>query len=71
MFPFIGAQAAYEAGVSSLFVVLMGAITGVAGGVMHNVLCNEVPLIPALRGYATAAIQFDVAVPSFKPGDMD
>lgn len=56
VFTFIGAQAAYEAGVSSLIVVLMGAITGVAGGVMRDVLCNEVPLILRREIYATAAI---------------
>ncbi len=45
VFTFIGAQMAYSAGVSDLIVVLMGTITGVAGGVMRDVLCAEVPLI--------------------------
>lgn len=56
VFTFIGAQTAHAAGVSSLIVVLMGTITGVAGGVMRDVLCNEVPLILRREVYATAAI---------------
>ena len=36
----------------------MGTITGVAGGVLRDVLCNEVPLLfgPTDTLYATAAI---------------
>lgn len=56
VFTFIGAQTAYEAGVPNLIVVLMGAITGSAGGVMRDVLCAEVPLILRREIYATAAI---------------
>lgn len=56
VFTFIGARVAYEAGVPGLIVVLMGAITGVAGGIMRDVLCNEVPLILRREIYATAAI---------------
>ena len=56
VFTFIGAQTAYSAGVSDLIVVLMGTITGVAGGVMRDVLCAEVPLILRREVYATAAI---------------
>src|SRR5918994_4231161 len=56
VFTFIGAQTAYAAGVSDLIVVLMGTITGVAGGVMRDVLCAEVPLILRREVYATAAI---------------
>jgi uncharacterized membrane protein YeiH len=56
VFTFIGAQTAYAAGVSDLIVVLMGTITGVAGGVMRDVLCAEVPLILRHEVYATAAI---------------
>src|SRR5918998_329598 len=56
VFTFIGAQTAYAAGVSDLIVVLMGTITGVAGGVMRDVLCAEVPLILRREVYATAVI---------------
>lgn len=53
---FIGARAAYEAGVPAPIVVLMGTVTGAAGGIMRDVLCAEVPLILRREIYATAAI---------------
>jgi uncharacterized membrane protein YeiH len=56
VFTFIGARTAYEAGVPVIIVVLMGAITGAAGGVMRDVLCAEVPLILRREIYATAAL---------------
>jgi uncharacterized membrane protein YeiH len=56
VFTFIGALAAYEAGVPAPIVVLMGTVTGVAGGIMRDVLCREVPLILRREIYATAAI---------------
>ena len=56
VFTYIGARTAYEAGVAWPIVVLMGAITGAAGGVMRDVLCAEVPLILRRDIYATAAI---------------
>lgn len=56
VFTFIGARTAYAAGVPDLIVVLMGTITGAAGGVMRDVLCAEVPLILRREVYATASI---------------
>lgn len=56
LFTFIGAQAAYEADVPNLIVVVMGTITGAAGGVMRDVLCAEVPLILRREIYATASV---------------
>ena len=55
-FTFIGVQTAHAAGVPSIIVVLMGTITGAAGGVMRDVLCTEVPLILRREVYATASI---------------
>jgi uncharacterized membrane protein YeiH len=56
VFTFIGAQTAHAAGAPSIIVVLMGTITGAAGGVMRDVLCAEVPLILRREVYATASI---------------
>lgn len=56
-FTISGAGIARQAGLPALTVVLMGAITGSAGGVLRDVLCARVPMI--LRQgelYATAAI---------------
>lgn len=57
LFTIGGAQVAERTGVWPPIVVLMATMTGVAGGVLRDVLCAEVPLI--LRQgdiYATASI---------------
>jgi uncharacterized membrane protein YeiH len=56
-FTISGAQIAEAAGLAGVVVVLMGTITGVAGGVIRDVLSAEIPLI-LKKGqiYATAAI---------------
>lgn len=56
LFAISGAQIAEAAALSPIIVVLMGTMSGVAGGVLRDVLTAQVPLI--LRGdiYATAAI---------------
>ena len=40
-----GVQIAQQAGLSGIPAVLMGTITGVAGGMIRDVLCAEIPLI--------------------------
>jgi uncharacterized membrane protein YeiH len=40
-----GVQIAQQAGLSGLLAILMGTITGVAGGMIRDVLCAEIPLI--------------------------
>jgi uncharacterized membrane protein YeiH len=56
-FTIAGVQLSQQAGVSELIAVLMGTITGVAGGVFRDVLTAEIPLVlrPG-RLYATAAL---------------
>ena len=56
LFTVSGAQIAEQAGLPWLSVILMGAITGAAGGVIRDVLCAEIPLILRRDIYATAAI---------------
>ena len=56
VFTVIGAQVATQAGVSSVVVVLMGVTTGAVGGVIRDVLCNDVPLILRQEIYATASL---------------
>jgi uncharacterized membrane protein YeiH len=57
LFSILGAQIAEREGLAVSVVVLMGVITGVAGGIVRDVLTAEVPLVMR-RGhlYATAAI---------------
>jgi uncharacterized membrane protein YeiH len=56
-FTIAGVQITEQAGYSDLIAILMGTITGVAGGVFRDVLSAEIPLVmrPG-RLYATAAI---------------
>ena len=57
LFTIVGAQIAELQGVGGIVLVLMGTITGVAGGVIRDVLSAEVPLI-LKKGelYASAAV---------------
>ena len=57
LFSVSGAQIAEAAGVSGIGAVIMGTLTGAAGGVVRDVLCAEIPMVlrPG-RIYATAAI---------------
>ncbi|MDX2214211.1 MAG: trimeric intracellular cation channel family protein [Oculatellaceae cyanobacterium bins.114] len=57
LFAISGAQLSERADLTDIIVVLMGTITGVAGGVIRDVILAEIPLI-LRRGniYATAAI---------------
>lgn len=56
MFVVIGAQKALDYGTSSMVAVIMGAITGVAGGTIRDVLAREVPMVLKKEIYATACI---------------
>jgi uncharacterized membrane protein YeiH len=56
LFAISGAQIAEAQSLAPLIVVLMGTITGVAGGVLRDVLCAEIPLILRRDVYATAAV---------------
>jgi uncharacterized membrane protein YeiH len=57
LFTVSGAQIAEARGLSGVVVVLMGTLTGVAGGVLRDVLAAEIPMI-LRKGqlYATASI---------------
>ena len=55
LFAMSGAQIAETAGLSPIIVVLMGTMTGVAGGVLRDVLTGVIPLILRRDIYATAA----------------
>ncbi len=55
-FTVLGCQRALEAGVSSIIVIVMGVLTGVAGGIVRDLLCGEIPLILRREIYATASL---------------
>lgn len=56
VFAVLGAQAALAAGASAVIAVFMAAVTATFGGVVRDVLCNEVPLVLRQEIYATAAL---------------
>ena len=55
-FTLSGAKHAFDDGLPALIVVLMAALSGVAGGAIRDVLCGEVPKIFRGEIYATVAI---------------
>jgi uncharacterized membrane protein YeiH len=57
LFSIVGAQIAEQAGLPAVSGMLLGTVTGAAGGVVRDVLSTEIPLV-LQRGnlYATAAI---------------
>ena len=56
LFTVIGTSVALSLQVHWFIAALMGVITGVFGGVIRDILCNEVPLIFRTDIYATAAL---------------
>ena len=56
LFCVIGAQAAHALGHDPIVVIMMGTITASFGGLLRDVVCNEVPLILREDIYATAAL---------------
>jgi uncharacterized membrane protein YeiH len=56
LFTVIGAGVTHEAGAPALICVVMGAVTGSAGGLLRDVLCAEVPLLLRRDVYALAAV---------------
>lgn len=55
LFAVSGSQIAINHGVSLPVATIMGMITGVTGGMIRDIICNEVPLILSREIYATAA----------------
>lgn len=56
VFTILGAQITQEVVSNSVIIVIMAAITGTVGGLLRDVLSNEIPLILRRDVYATAAL---------------
>src|SRR5699024_1701041 len=56
VFTITGAQASQEVVTSDVIIVIMAAITGTVGGLIRDVLTNEIPMILQRDIYATAAL---------------
>ena len=56
LFAVLGTQKALSLGSPNVISIMMGTITGVAGGMIRDVLCNVIPMILRKEIYATAAL---------------
>ena len=56
VFTIVGCNVALEMGESPVIVIVAGMITGIAGGILRDVLCNDVPLVFSGELYATISI---------------
>ncbi|WP_189637914.1 trimeric intracellular cation channel family protein [Thalassotalea sp. HSM 43] len=56
LFAVLGTQKALMYEQSMLTAIIMGTITGVAGGMIRDIICNQIPLILRQEIYATAAM---------------
>lgn len=56
LFTILGVQKGLELGVPIEIAVIFGAVTATFGGVIRDILCNEIPLIFRKEIYATACI---------------
>ena len=56
LFAVLGTQKSLELGAAIPVAVVLGTITGVAGGMIRDVLCNVIPMILRQEIYALAAI---------------
>ena len=55
LYAVIGAKTALAAGADPWAAVLLGTVTATFGGILRDILCNELPLILRKEIYATAA----------------
>ncbi|WP_297111481.1 trimeric intracellular cation channel family protein [uncultured Devosia sp.] len=56
VFTVIGCNIGIESGVHPIIVIVAGMVTGTAGGVLRDVLCNDIPLIFRGELYATVSL---------------
>jgi uncharacterized membrane protein YeiH len=56
VFTIIGCNVALALGEPPIIVIVAGMITGIVGGIIRDVLCNDVPLVFSSELYATVSI---------------
>lgn len=55
-FVVLGAQKAYVNGLAPSLIVISGVLTGISGGMLRDVLCNDIPLVLRREIYALIAL---------------
>ncbi|RLD82336.1 MAG: trimeric intracellular cation channel family protein [Bacteroidetes bacterium] len=66
VFTIAGMQKAFEFGLSTEYAIILGITTATAGGILRDVLANEVPVILRKEIYATACLAGALAFLSFQ-----
>lgn len=56
VFTIIGCNVGMESGAHPIIVIMAGMLTGTVGGILRDVLCNDIPLIFRAELYATVSI---------------
>lgn len=56
VFTIVGCNVGIESGVHPVIVIVAGMLTGVVGGILRDVLCNDIPLVFQGELYATVSI---------------
>lgn len=56
LFTMVGIEKGLESGLSPVICVLLGTMTACFGGVIRDILCNEIPVIFRKEIYATACV---------------
>jgi uncharacterized membrane protein YeiH len=74
VFTVVGCNIGMEAGVHPIIVIVAGMVTGTAGGVLRDVLCNDIPLIFQGELYATVSLVtggiYFLGLSAGLPGDL-
>ncbi|KKB80262.1 membrane protein [Devosia soli] len=74
VFTVIGCNIGIEAGVHPIIVIVAGMVTGTAGGIFRDVLCNDIPLIFQGELYATvsmvAGVIYFLGISAGLPADL-
>ena len=74
VFTVIGCNIGMEASVHPIIVIVAGMVTGTAGGVLRDVLCNDIPLIFQGELYATVSLVtggiYFLGLSAGLPGDL-
>jgi uncharacterized membrane protein YeiH len=70
-FAVLGAERAYDTGAGLVVSAVMGLLTGVAGGMLRDVLAGEIPLVLRRELYATAALAAAVTYLAARVAGLD
>lgn len=71
LFTILGLQKTLAFGLSPVIAVMMGTVSAVFGGVLRDILCNEIPLIFRQEIYATACLAGAILFLILKKAGLD